>query len=95
MSVLTGIICSLRWYISSRLCLMQLISVCYCVYRILMIYGVCYVWRKQLYVKGVRPRPLTCGKGGELKRIKHELRVFDPGRLLMVRVGNLNELSTS
>jgi len=23
------------------------------------------------------------------------LRVFDPGRLLVVRVGNLNELSTS
>ena len=42
-------------------------------------------------VKGVRPRPLTCGKGGELKRITNELRVFDPGRLLVVRVGNLNE----
>jgi len=39
--------------------------------------------------------PLTCGKGGKLKRIKHKLRVFDPGRLLVVRVGNLNELSTS
>ena len=60
-----------------------------------MICGVCYVWRKRLYVKGVRPRPLTCSKGGELKRIKHELRVFDPSRLLVVRVGNLNELSTS
>jgi len=42
-------------------------------------------------VKGVLPRPLTCGKGGELKRIQHKLRVFDPGRLLVVRVGNLNE----
>jgi len=42
-------------------------------------------------VKGVRPRPLTCGKGGELKRITNELRVFDPGRLLVVRVENLNE----
>jgi len=42
-------------------------------------------------VKGVRPRPLTCGKGGELERIKHKLRVFDPGRLLVVRVRNLNE----
>ena len=60
-----------------------------------MICGVCYVWRKRLYVKGVRPRPLTCGKGAELKRINHELRVFDPGRLLMVSVGNLNELTTS
>jgi len=59
-----------------------------------MICGVCYVWHNRLYVKGVRPRPLTCGKGGELKRI-NELRVFDPGRLLMVRVGNLNELTTS
>jgi len=46
-------------------------------------------------VKGVRPRPLTCGKGGELKRVKHKLSVFDPGRLLVVRVGNLNELSIS
>jgi len=44
-------------------------------------------------VKGVRPRPLTCGKGGELKRIKHMLGVFHPGRLLVVRVGNLNELT--
>jgi len=34
-----------------------------------------------LYVKGVRPRPLTWGKGGELKQINHELRVFDPRRL--------------
>jgi len=38
---------------------------------------------------------LTCGKGGELKRINHELRVFDLGRLLVVRVRNLNELTTS
>jgi len=60
-----------------------------------MICGVCYVWGNRLYVKGVRPRLLTCGKGGELKRINHELRVFDPGRLLVVRVGNLNELTTS
>jgi len=40
-------------------------------------------------VKGVRPKPLTCGKGGELKRITNMLRVFDPGRLLVVRVGRL------
>jgi len=60
-----------------------------------MICGVCHVWHNQLYVKGVRPRPPTCGKGGELKRINHELRVFDPSRLLVVRVGNLNELTTS
>jgi len=33
--------------------------------------------------------PLTCGKGGELKRINIKVRVFDPGRLLVVRVGNL------
>ena len=91
MSVITGTLCSLHWYISLRLFLMRLISICYCVYRVLMIFGVCYVWRNRLYVKGVRPRPLTCGKGGELKRIKHQLRVFDPGRLLVVRVGNLNE----
>jgi len=60
-----------------------------------MICGVCHVWRNRLYVKGVRPRPLTYGKGGELKRINHELAVFDPGCLLLVRVGNLNELTTS
>jgi len=49
--------------------------------------------RMLLYVKGVRPRPLTCGKGGELKQINMKLRVFDPGRLLVVRVGNLNKLT--
>jgi len=37
--------------------------------------------------------PLTCGKGGELKQIKHKIRVFDVGRSLGVRVGNLNKLS--
>jgi len=51
---------------------MRLVSVCYCVYRILMICGVCYVRRNRLYVKGVRPRPLTWGKGGDFKRINHE-----------------------
>jgi len=44
---------------------------------------------------GVRPKPLTCGKGGELKRINIKLRVFKPGRLLLVRVGNFNELTLS
>jgi len=53
---------------------------------------VVYVWRVRLYAKGVRIKPLTCGKGGELRRFKHKLRVFDLGRLLVVRVGNLNEL---
>ena len=43
-------------------------------------------------VKGVRSRPLTCGKGGELKRFEIKLGVFNPGRLLMVRVGNLHDL---
>ena len=38
---------------------------------------------------------LTRGEGDELKRINIELRVFDPGRLLVVRVGNLNELTLS
>jgi len=52
---------------------------------------VVYVCRDKLYVKGVRPRPFTWGKGGELKRIKHKIRVFDPGHILGVRVGNLNE----
>jgi len=35
-----------------------------------------------------RPRPFTSRKGGELKQINIKLRVFDPGRLLVVRVGN-------
>ena len=42
--------------------------------------------------KGVRPRPLTYSKGGELKGINIKLRVFDQGRLLVVRVGNLKKL---
>jgi len=49
-----------------------------------------HVRRDKLYVKGVRPWPLTWGKGEELKRINHIIGVFDPGRLLGVRVGNLN-----
>ena len=48
-----------------------------------------YVCRDKLYVKGVRPRPLTWGKGGELKRINHKIRVFDLGHLLGVRGGGL------
>jgi len=36
--------------------------------------------------------PLTWGKGEEFKRINHNIWVFDPGRLLGVRLGNLNEL---
>ena len=52
-----------------------------------------YVCRDGLYVKGFRTRPLTWGKVGELEQIKRKIRVFDPGRLLGVRVGNLNELS--
>ena len=35
-----------------------------------MICGVCHVWRNRLYVKGVRPRPLTCGKGGDVTPIR-------------------------
>jgi len=35
---------------------------------------------------------LTFGKGRELKRCEIRLWVFDPGRLLVVRVGNLNDL---
>ena len=33
---------------------------------------------------------LTCGKGGELKQLELKEQVFDPGRLLVLRVGNLN-----
>ena len=62
-------------------------------YVVFCLYGV-YACRGKSQDKGVRPRPLTWGKGRELKRIKHKIRVFDPGRLLGVRVGNLNELST-
>jgi len=39
---------------------------------------------------GIRPRSITCGKGGELKQLELKERVFDPCRLLVVRVGNLN-----
>jgi len=53
---------------------------------------VVYMCRDKLYVKGVQPRSFTWGKGGELKRINHNIGVFDPSRLLGVRVGNLNEL---
>jgi len=42
-------------------------------------------------VEGVRPKPLTCSKGGELKTINIKLRVFDLGRLLVERVRNLND----
>jgi len=38
---------------------------------------------------------LTCGNGVELKRCEIRLRVSDPGRLLVVRVGNLNDLKLS
>jgi len=31
-------------------------------------------------VKGVRPRPLTCVRVGNLNELTNELRVFDPGR---------------
>jgi len=51
--------------------------------------------RTPLFVKGVRPRPLTCGKGGELKRINIKLKVFDPSPLVVGMVGNLNELTSS
>jgi len=89
MFVLTGIICSLRWYIYLHLCLMRLVSVCYCVYRILMICGVCYVWRKRLYVKGIRPRTLTYGKGGELKQINPRVKGVRPRPLTWGKGGEL------
>jgi len=58
-----------------------------------MICDVCMA--RSIVCYGCSTRPLTCVKGGELKRIKHKLRVFDPGCLLVVRVGNLSERSTS
>jgi len=70
MSVLFGIICSMRWCIYLHSCLMRLVSVCYCVYRIFVVYVMYGV--SDCMFKGVRPRPLTWGKGGELKRINHE-----------------------
>ena len=54
-----------------------------------MICGVCIACSIVCY--GCSTQPLACVKGRELERIKHKLRVFDPGRLLVVRVGNLNE----
>ena len=44
---------------------------------------------------GVRHRPLTCGKGGVLKRFAIKLNVFDLGRLLVVRIGILNDFKLS
>jgi len=58
-----------------------------------MICGVCIACSIVCY--GCSTQPLACVKGRELERIKHKLRVFDPGRLLVVRVGNLSELNTS
>jgi len=58
-----------------------------------MICGVCMV--RSIVCYGCSTQSLTCVKGGELERIKHKLRVFEPGRLLVVRVGNLSELNTS
>jgi len=57
-------------------------------------FDVCYIWRTRLYIEGVWPRPFTCGKVGELKRIYNKLRVFDLGHLLVVKLGNLNELTS-
>jgi len=45
--------------------------------------------------ESTRPGPLTHDEGDELKRIHIKLRVFDPGRLLVVRVRNLNQLTLS
>jgi len=42
--------------------------------------------------ESTRSGSLTCD---ELKRINIKLRVFDPGCLLVVRMGNLNELTIS
>jgi len=56
-------------------------------------FDVCDVWRIRFFIEGIRPWPFICGKCG--KRINIKLRVFDPGRLLMVRMGNLNELTES
>jgi len=39
--------------------------------------------------------PLTFGKGGELKRFQIKLTVFDPGHLLVVRIGILNDFNLS
>jgi len=58
-----------------------------------MICGVCMA--RSIVCYGCSTRPLSCVKGGELERIKQKLMVFDPGRLLVVRVGNLSELNTS
>jgi len=58
-----------------------------------MIYGLCMA--RSIVCYGCSTQPLTCVKGGKLERIKHKLKVFDLGHLLVVRVGNLSELNTS
>jgi len=40
-------------------------------------------------VKGVRPRPLTCGKGGELKTNQHEVKGVRPRPLTCSKGGEL------
>ena len=45
--------------------------------------------RTLLYVKGVRPRLYTCGKGGELKQIIHEVKGVRPRPLTCGKGGEL------
>jgi len=45
--------------------------------------------------ESTRPRPLMCGEGDELKGFQIRVRVFNPGRLLVVRVRNLNDFKLS
>ena len=43
-------------------------------------------------VKGVRPRPLTGGKGGELKRINHQVKGVRPRPLTCGKGGELKQM---
>ena len=52
-----------------------------------------YVWRIQSFVKGVRPRQLTCGKGGELKRINQQVKGVRPRPLTCGKGGELKRIN--
>jgi len=68
-------------------------DVCNVCFRVFNAIKKCFGLRMRFFIKGIRPRPFSCGKGENLKRINIKLRVFDPGRLLVVRVGNLKRVN--
>jgi len=60
MSVIFGTLCYIDTFL--HLCL-NAINVMYVTVYVVFWWYVVYVWYHRLYVMGVRPGPLTCGKG--------------------------------